>query len=234
MKIVITLCVLAAFILSTTVWAGTYRDDFENEKDFIKDKQDRVWDEDIAFFTWENASIKGMDNGPVLWGIITGDYSWKDYTVECRIKPIQNNGYMGLYLRRPCMGCNPCYTFALSVNKAVIYRDFGEKWGGLTLDSSPFEAKIDTWYSVKAIVQGKQLEFYIDNKLVAKAENDVYLTGKAGFIIDDGEALFDDFVMTGPEVKDGGHWDPKAHIQPNPVEPQNKLEMTWGEIKCGK
>ena len=42
------------------------------------------------------------------------------------------------------------------------------------------------------------------------------------------EALYDDFVMTGPEVKDGGHWNPKAHGQA--VEPQRKLAATWGNI----
>ena len=44
------------------------------------------------------------------------------------------------------------------------------------------------------------------------------------------EALFDDFVMTGPEVKDGGHWDPKAHRQ-IAVDAKDKLSVTWGYIK---
>ena len=59
------------------------------------------------------------------------------------------------------------------------------------------------------------------DELMAKAKDSTRLSGKAGFIIDDGVALFDDFVMTGPEVKDGGHWNPKAHAQP--VEPKDKL-----------
>ena len=231
MKIVIILCVLAAFILSTTAWAGTWRDDFENKQDFPKDKQEGVWEEDIAFFEWEGGTVKGVEHTGDVRAIITGNYGWEDYTIECRIKPLQESGYVGLALRRPCTFCNPCYVFVLSLwqNEAAIYLNFFQK-----LDSSSFKAKIDTWYSLKAIAKGKQLEFYIDNKLVVKVEDSTHQAGKAGPYVDDSEALFDDFVMTGPEVKDGGHWDPKAHPQPKPVEPQNKLEMTWGEIKRGR
>ncbi len=233
LHVFIALWLLMALMATPCTWAGTFRDDFENEKDFLNDKQLRdggVWGEDIAFYTWEKGTIKGINVGDNVWGLITGDYSWEDYTVECKVKPLQNNGYVGLYLRRPCIDCLPCYVFALSVRDgAAIYLDFWQK-----LNSSPFEAQKNTWHSLKAVVQGDSLEFYIDNKLVAKAKDKTRTAGKAGFIIDNGEVLFDDFVMTGPKVKDGGHWNPKAHPQQQPVEPQRKLTTTWGNMKRGR
>jgi hypothetical protein len=100
--------------------------------------------------------------------------------------------------------------------------------------SVPFQTKLNTWYALKAVAKGKQLEFYIDGKLVAEGKNNEFPAGKAGFVVQTMgvqpvEALYDDFVMTGPEVKDGGHWNPKAHGQA--VELQSKLATTWGEIK---
>ncbi|MBI1926642.1 hypothetical protein HYR99_20675 [Candidatus Poribacteria bacterium] len=75
--------------------------------------------------------------------------------------------------------------------------------------------------------------------MVVKAKDNTHPAGKAGFVVNNlaggtVESLFDDFVMTGPEVKDGGHWNPKAHPQQQPVEPQGKLATTWGKVKRGR
>lgn len=222
MKIIITLCIL---FIALPVYAGTWKDDFENEKDFVKDRDEGVWIEDISFYKWEKGVIKGTGqvNGA---DIITGDYAWEDYTVECRISPLVISNYVGLIFRRTCTWCLPCYIFGLSNGNAVIYRD----WFTL-LDSSHFNVEMETWYSLKVIASGKRLEFYVNNKLITKVEDSTYPAGKAGFVIyPDGMALFDDFIMTGPEVKDGGHWNPKAHAQ-IAVKPQEKLSGTWGQIK---
>lgn len=222
MKTIIALCI---FLASISAYAGTWRDDFENEQDFINDCGNGVWIEDINLFTWENGSVKAAFS-PNGAGLITGDYSWKDYTIECKVKPLQVNWPgVGLLLRRTCTFCNPCYYFALAGKDADIYRNLVTP-----LNSSPFELEMEKWYSLKAIAQGDQLEFYVDGKLVAKAKDSVYPAGKAGFCVF-GVALFDDFVMTGPEVKDGGHWDPKAHGQRAVVKSQVRLIETWGEIK---
>jgi hypothetical protein len=225
-------------VFTPYIIAGTFRDDFENENDFLKDKQLReggVWGEDVDFFTWENGAIKGLNRGagwPSLL-LITGDYGWKDYTVECRAKAIiiDNEAFMGLVLRRPCIDCDPYYAFSLAADKAFIH-PADNKWDPLM--SVPFQTKLNTWYALKAVAKGEQLEFYIDGKLVAEGKNNEFAAGKAGFQVSSiggaVETLYDDFVMTGPEVKDGGHWNPKVHSQQS-VEPQSKLATTWGNIK---
>jgi hypothetical protein len=138
---------------------------------------------------------------------------------------------MGLVLRRPCIDCRPGYFFFLGNNMVAII----PQGGIIPLKSAPFQTKKDVWYALKAVAQSESLEFYVDNKLVIEAKDDVFPAGKAGFVVQtiagkQVEALFDDFIMTGPEVEDGGHWDPKAHDQ-IVVDAKDKLSVTWGNIK---
>ncbi|MFQ6042252.1 MAG: hypothetical protein ACE5PV_15460 [Candidatus Poribacteria bacterium] len=238
----IILWLLLTLIAAPSTRAGTFRDDFDNEEDFLKDKQFReggVWGEDIAQFTWENGAIKGRNDrndANFCFALITGDYGWKDYTVECKAKLITDLDFdfdgIGLALRRPCIDCAPYYSFFFGRhpggNTGVsIGGKKGEKEPMKALAIAPFQnIRKDVWYTLKAVAQGEQLEFYVDNKLVLEAKDNAFPAGKAGFAVQNGgggplEALFDDFIMTGPEVK--------AHDQA--VEPQSKLATTWGEIK---
>lgn len=237
----LTFVIVVVYLVSTTAaFAGTFRDDFENEQDFLNDKQLReggVWEEDIAFFTWENGAIKGRNDLAIKAGLITGDYWWEDYTVEFRAKLITDLDFdfdgIGLVLRRPCIGCDGDYFFFFGRSPgggntvALMGKDPQQP-----LKTAPFQISKDVWYTFKVAAQGEQLEFYVDNKLVLEARDNAFPTGKAGFVVQNGgggplEALFDDFVVTGPEVEDGGHWDPEAHS----VESKGKLATMWATLK---
>ncbi len=222
--------ILIIYLVSTTpAFAGTFRDDFENEQDFLKDKQllvGGVWGGAVNNFVWEDGAIKGSGaRVDFFYALITGDYGWEDYTVECRIKLLRNQGLVALVLRRPCLDCvNPLYFLCLTADgQAVIYRN-----GPNAIAASPFRSEIDRWYSVKAIAQGRNIEFHIDGTLVVEVKDDANPAGKTGFAILNSDALFDDFVMTGPEVEDGGHWDPAKHLA---VKPKGNLVTTWGTLK---
>ena len=221
MKAIIVFCM---FLITLPVLAGTYRDDFENEQDFINDCQNGVWIEDTNLFTWENGYVKTESLGGVA--ISFGDLNWKDYTVECKIRPIQVESFgINLVIRRTCTFCTPCYSLTLTGKEANIYVDVFTY-----LTGCPFELEVGKWYTLKAVAQGSKIEFYVDGKLLVKTEDSKYPAGWVGFG-SFASAIFDDFVMTGPEVKDGGHWDPKTHDQLTAVKPQNNLAVTWGQIK---
>jgi hypothetical protein len=229
MKAIIVFCML---MIALPVLAGTYRDDFDNQQDFANDRQNGVWIAEfnntaIETIAWENGAVK-VDMTPSGGGLSIGDNTWKDYTVECKIKQLKSsfNG-SGILLRHP-INSAAAYFFGIKepkVKEAGIYLNLTGP-----LSTFPFEYELDKWYSLKAVIKGNQLEFYIDDKLMAKAEDDRNQAGCVGFGTF-GTAIFDDFVMTGPEVKDGGHWDPKAHDQLTAVKPQNNLAVTWGQIK---
>jgi len=225
---------LLCFALNTG--AGTFRDDFENKDDFLADKRLRVggvWGEDVGGYVWENGSIKGTAavNLGFFQALITGDHSWTDYTVECKVMPLQIlegsiRSWIGLVLRRPCIDCDPGYYFILNGNSMAAI----DSQNGI-LDSFPFDFKMDTWYFLKGVANGKHLEFYINDELVVELKSDINSKGKVGVIVFNSIALFDDFIMTGPEVIDGGHWNPEAHPDPKFVESIGKLAMNWGKIK---
>ena len=236
-------------ILAPCIIAGTFRDDFENEKDFLSDNKFReggVWGEDIKFYKWEKGTIRGIPKPAMMVFLITGDYGWKDYIVECKAKLIKDDCVVGLVLRHSCIDCNLGYAFCLEGNffggnQASIVPLWIPLW--TPLRSVGFTASKDVWYTLKAVAQGERFEFYIDNKLFVEAEDfkdSPCPAGKAGFLfsgfglVEEGEALFDDFVMTGPEVKDGGHWDPKAHLQSKSVSLFDKLATSWGDIKLNR
>jgi hypothetical protein len=120
-----------------------------------------------------------------------GDYGWKDYTVECKTKLITDIGSMGygIVLRRPCFDCTPCFVFALDTkfNRAFIGTPSLRIIG-----SVPFQPRKDVWYTLKAVAQGEQLEFYVDNNLVIETKDNAFPAGKTGFEV----INFDGFSMT--------------------------------------
>jgi hypothetical protein len=229
MKAIIVFCM---FLIAMPVLAGTWRDDFENEQDYINDLQNGIWIEEfnnreIETIKWENGAIK-VDMTPNGGGLSTGDSTGKDYTVECKVKQLKSNYDGSGILLRHTVNNLPAYFFGIKdrqPKEAGIYLNFLSP-----LNTFPFDYELDKWYSLKATIKGNQLEFYIDGKLMAKAEHDDHLAGWVGFG-SFGTAIFDDFVTTGPDVKDGGHWNSKAHTPLTAIKTQNKLVATWGKIK---
>ncbi len=237
MGTLIGMAMLLALMLGLVVAAdaGTWRDDFEEEQDFLNDKRQReggVWGEDIHAYTWEDRAIKGTNQGNNFFlSLITGDYAWSDYTVECRVKVLKiemNAGFIwiGLMLRRPCIDCNPAYYFIFTSQSQVSV----QRQGGV-LGTEPFDLELERWYQFRATVEDEWIAFYIDDELILDAKDATHRAGKAGVLVWHGVALFDDFVMSGPEVTDGGHWNPQVHPDLG-VKPTGKLTTTWAHLKC--
>ena len=89
-----------------------------------------------------------------------------------------------------------------------------------------FTPQPDHWYTLKAIAQGSSTEFYLDDEFVGKFGYAALRSGSVGLVVSNALAHFDDFVVTGPDIPDGG---------PNgvsfSVEPKDKLATRWGSIK---
>ena len=85
------------------------------------------------------------------------------------------------------------------------------------------ETKTDTWYRLKVDVNGNLVKCFIDGKQVSEFQNTTYPSGTCDFSTCGVVAMFDDFVVTGPEIPDGG---------PGfAVNPQAKLAIAWGKVK---
>lgn len=126
-------------------------------------------------------------------GLVTiGSREWVDYCVSSTLYfALHQNG--GLVLRSK--GHKRYYGAVLSEYKeAVIYmkKDRNVK----VLAKVPYEYKEDIGYNVKFIAKGENLEFYINNKLIASAKDNEYTNGGAGFVISKGTMTADSLIIS--------------------------------------
>jgi RNA polymerase sigma factor (sigma-70 family) len=195
--------------------------------------------------------IGGDDNNKIAHLLTTGDVSWTDYTAEVSVKfskELRNCGiWSGVYLRVRCQERLPYMNYCLGIqnfgDNAVkqILVEGGkmamtpvEVAGGMIMPEQPndtthifpkalFKIEADRWYRLKVTVKGNLVKCFIDGKRVSEFQSDLYPSGKVGVSVDGVVAMFDDFVVTGPEIPDGG--------TSFAVNPQAKLATTWEGIK---
>jgi hypothetical protein len=75
----------------------------------------------------------------------------------------------------------------------------------------PFALSKDIWYELKIIVKGDNFEFYIDGEPAGEFKDNSIPSGKVGLVVKNAHVHFDDLIISGDDVKDGGSWDPAKH-----------------------
>jgi hypothetical protein len=174
------------------------------------------WSVEDGELVQSNAEISAMR-------ILVGDENWTDYTIECKIK-ITNGSYTGVAFR--AISDKEYYVFYMNANENVVelWRHTGP---GDTdrlqvfkhVPSGGVQILANEWYDVRLVIEGGSGEFYVNDELqdsVADLEND---HGRVGAWAWTTEILVDDFSISGPGI-------PEA-----PVEPKEKMTLTWGDIK---
>lgn len=86
-----------------------------------------------------------------------------------------------------------------------------------------FETKANVWYRLRVTVSGSLVSCFIDQKQVCEFQNSMFATGLVSFAVNGVVAMFDDFMVTGPKVPNGG---PGFTVNPKAM-----LASTWGDIK---
>jgi len=195
--------------------------------------------------------IGGDDNDRIAHLLTTGDVSWTDYTAEVSVKlskELRNCGiWSGVYLRVRCQERLPYMNYCLGIQNfgdnvlKQIPVEGGkmamtpvEVAGGMIMPEQPndtthifpkarFKIEADRWYRLKVTVKGNLVECVIDGKQVSEFQDGLYPSGKVGISVDGVVAMFDDFVVTGPEI-------PNSETG-FAVNPQAKLATAWGRIK---
>ena len=208
-------------------FAGTWRDDFEDKitkewKIYNLDRQVENW--------WVN---KGEAVGRIfkrgfmsLW--LTGELDWENYSVSCRAKLVKERNhpaYIGLSLYdRGDEHTRYLFFINFFFGTASIIKATANVWSDRDF---PFDsADIDTWYRLRATVNGDQLEFQINDQLFLSEDLHRPLKpGQAGLVVGNAEAHFDDVVITGANIQNGGPGRPHA------VDTPEVLTTTWGRIK---
>jgi hypothetical protein len=217
---------VSLLMLTTSVWAGTLRDDFD-------DGDMDEWDLSGAGDVWEvkdGELVITPRGSPVVFRI--GETTWDDYTVRVRTRIVkhQSTGNIEssnilvriqplpqhhLYIFGPgTRGFSSKMAFACYVQGDTTPRHFV---------SDPFEWELNTWYDLKVTAEGDQFWFYVDNILVIHYTDDTYPKGKVGLAasFNGTTAHFDDFSVTGDDV-------PDLDLD---VSPEEKLATTWAQVK---
>ena len=242
MKCIMVMLMLTLLVSST--WAGMFRDDF-NDGDlkgwtFVRDAEDGgIQNGELVLGSRKSTVIIAVD------GIIARDY---EIAMSVKIRklvagPIANGPLIGLRAhaqhendKHPLSQYTLAYNFLIGRNVDTTKGLGGAIWhvgdilprqgGGQrvlivqkVLKFSPFNVQLDTWYRLKVIAKGNRFQMFIDEKKMLDFldntynEGRIYLSGGGGNI-----AHFDDFEV---------QWSDDLAVQP-----QRKLTITWGQIKC--
>ena len=225
--LVIVFVLIIDLMWETASFAGTWRDDFEDRitrewKIYNLDRQVENW--------WIN---QGEAVGRIfkrgfmsLW--LTGELDWENYSVSCRAKLVKERSdpaYIGLSLYdRGDEHARYLFVINFFFGTVSIIKATANVWSDRDF---PFDsADIDTWYWLRATVNGDQLEFQVNDQVfVSEDLHRPLKPGQAGLVVGNAEAHFDDVAITGLNIKNGGPGRPRA------VDTQEVLTTTWGRIK---
>jgi hypothetical protein len=228
------------FVSTSPALAGTWKDDFEDGDldgweiyNAIPVEKWGVEDGECSG-EWLNADPGSFS---VLVLKLESSAFWKDYTVECKMKFTGNRtpfGYAGISFRDGrMMGSGSC-AFDIDARSGTASgwtrTAIAAPWKNVSKAPLPFALSKDTWYKLKIIAEGDHFEFYIDGKPAGKFVDDSNSSGGVGLEVRNVHVHFDDIIISGDEVEDGGNWEPDKHPG-EAVEPYDRLVTTWASVK---
>jgi hypothetical protein len=201
-----------------SAFAGTWSDSFERVD------LGSPWRGDTDNFSILDGAVQGINAHPILllplkW--VEVGRGWDDYVVRCRINVVTPNLLectKGALLLRH--SGKEGYVFALHVaTKTVEVYSLSD---GKMLLSKEEPLELETWYEVRAELQGENMSFFLDGKLIGKLTDRRSASGSVGLAVQDTlKVLFDDFSVTGTGVDPG-----TATIRSG-----DKLPSVWASIK---
>jgi hypothetical protein len=228
---------LCLLLFPALVWAGTFRDDFE-DGDL---KGWTVWNVRGGNSVWKVESGKLIDERKDMWAsfvILDESVGWKDYEMEfeAMIKQSLEANFtfvvIGVRVSDNSININHigpalAYNWIADGNRAIVY---GRAIKGAQeleladLVEQPYPVQMNKWYKLKLSAIGNQFRLYIDDVLQREFTFDGYESGGVLMAAGGCIAHFDNVVITGPDIPNGG---PGL----TPVAPKGKLATRWGKLK---
>ncbi len=163
---------------------------------------------------FQDGNATGWSTSSGTWSVVTdGSYvykqastsancfsytgsAWTNYTVQARVKILAFNGSnrpVGILARYS--STSNYYAAALTnANTAVIQKKVS---GSLsTLASKAYTVTTGTWYTLKLVLTGTKLDFYVNDVLQASVTDSSLSSGKVGFTMTNASAEFDDIIVS--------------------------------------
>jgi hypothetical protein len=219
--IICCIAVLPAF-------AGTWREDFE-DGDFAGWE---IW----GGGNWKVESGELLVSDRDITALYTGEAGWSDYTVQADVLIVkvlvQCDQLPGVAIlaryQRPESPARYHFAFEWQAEGAwmmgLVYVDASSAYH--VAKAEPFPVEEGRWYNFKMTLEKDHIEAYLDNELIVEFDDSSEDSGKISLGGKCIEARFDNVVITGPEIPDGGPGFAVAS--------QSKLTTMWGSIKRGR
>jgi hypothetical protein len=180
-------------VLTLLAFAGGWSDDFSQEV------LGPEWRGDMDYFSIVNGALKGISASPLApvplrW--VEGGTEWSDCVVRCWINVVTPNLLVctkgALILRH---SGNEGYVFALHVATQTVEVFRLSDQAMLLSKAEPLE--LQKWYRVRAELQGDNMSFFLDDKLIGRITDQRSGSGTIGLGVQDAlEVLFDDLTVT--------------------------------------
>jgi hypothetical protein len=141
-----------------------------------------------------------------------GNVAWTDVSIQARVKIVSFSGSSSSYYAGPCvrvLDADNYYCASLRSDGKVSIRGNVAGSGGALTGMTPSSSSSSsysispaittgTWYTVKMTVVGPTITLYVNGALVFTVTDTGIAAGGVGLAINDGEAVFDDVVVTKP------------------------------------
>ena len=231
--------VILTFVLSSLAIAGTWIDDF-NDGDLAGWRmlvcfwRDRIVVLDEGNWFFENGAIVGGDdNQGKRYDLYTGDMSWTDYIVEVSVKLSKRledcPDYTGVWLgarEQEGEGKIGLNLYAVGIWRVSTALRGGFKYiNGFDFNDQvlALSSEADRWYRLKINVEKDLITGFVDDIKVYELRDGTFTSGAVSIAVSGMKAIFDDLIVTGPNIPDGG----PGHS----VNPSRSSVTTWANIK---
>ncbi|MFQ6040092.1 MAG: hypothetical protein ACE5PV_04480 [Candidatus Poribacteria bacterium] len=235
MKSMFLLCSLViwglVFASNPQCLAGTWRDDFD---DGNYKGEWKIYNLNRAVENWrikDGEAVGEIFQPGFMSLLLTGMDNWTARTVECRAKFVKEakdaSAELGLSLYDGEDDENRyLFVINLTLGFVSISKESKGQWASANFR---FVSEMDRWYSLKATVEEQELKFQVNGETFTGREQDEPLkSGQVGLIVANARAHFDDVVISGPGIPNGGPGKVKA------VQSRGKLAAKWGQLKTDK
>ena len=231
---------ILCFVSTSLTLAGTWSDGFERPDLGEWKVRRRVGNEPV----WEikNGLLLGYQNG--CSGAWIGDDKWENYSVEADVvlleeltpgpdTPDSHAAVMAMYWKEvPFQGylfeIGPFLWDGIGRGPGLLVGVFDGFRPPITSKYKALEVEFGREYSLRMAEENGFIKCYLDGELVLEiAMDNRFTSGPAGFRIINARVCFDNFIVTGNNIPDGGPGLGKVTT----VESIGKLAIKWAEIK---
>lgn len=110
--------------------------------------------------------------------LVTGEYSWMDYTLDVELRPLSNLGISGIIFRYNTS--NSFYALCFEGNTIKLVLNNLGRWKILGIRH--FSVDYDRRYHFKVELNNSKMFCYVDGNLIFSVEDSTFIKGKVGLL----------------------------------------------------